>query len=47
MTPVHDGLGISEAHWSTFMKIISDGMDEKKRMIPFGQLTSRSATGRP
>ena len=30
MTPVHDGLGISEANWSTFMKIISDGMDEKK-----------------
>ena len=24
------GLGISEANWSTFMKIISDGMDEKK-----------------
>ena len=30
MTPVHDGLGISEANWTTFMKIISDGMDEKK-----------------
>ena len=30
MTPVHDGLGISETNWSTFMKIISDGMDEKK-----------------
>ena len=30
MTPVHDGLGISEANWSTFMKIISDGMNEKK-----------------
>jgi hemoglobin len=30
MTPVHDGLGITEAHWSTFMKIISDGMTEKK-----------------
>ena len=29
MTPVHDGLGISEANWSTFMKIISDGMNEK------------------
>lgn len=30
MPPVHDGLGITEQHWSTFMKIISDGMDEKK-----------------
>jgi hemoglobin len=30
MTPVHDGLGISEANWSTFMKIIADGMTEKK-----------------
>ena len=30
MTPVHDGLGITEANWTTFMKIISDGMTEKK-----------------
>ena len=30
MTPVHDGLGITEANWLTFMKIISDGMTEKK-----------------
>jgi hemoglobin len=30
MPPVHDGLGITEAHWSTFMKVISDGMTEKK-----------------
>ena len=30
MQPVHEGLGISEANWSTFMKIVSDGMDEKK-----------------
>jgi hemoglobin len=30
MPPVHDGLGITEANWSTFMKIISDGMNEKK-----------------
>ena len=30
MTPVHDGLGITEAHWLTFMKIITDGMNEKK-----------------
>jgi hypothetical protein len=30
MTPVHDGLGITEANWSTFMKIIADGMHEKK-----------------
>ena len=27
---VHDGLGITEANWLTFMKIISDGMNEKK-----------------
>ena len=27
---VHDGLGITEANWSTFMKIISDGMNEKQ-----------------
>lgn len=30
MPPVHDGLGITDAHWSTFMKIISDGMNEKQ-----------------
>jgi hemoglobin len=30
MIPVHDGLGITESNWSTFMKIISDGMNEKK-----------------
>jgi hemoglobin len=30
MAPVHDGLGITEANWSTFMKIITDGMTEKK-----------------
>jgi hemoglobin len=30
MPPVHDGLGITEAHWSTFLKIISDGMNEKR-----------------
>ena len=30
MTPVHDGLGITEANGSTFMKIISDGMSEKR-----------------
>lgn len=30
MTPVHDGLGITEANWSVFMKILSDGMSEKK-----------------
>jgi hemoglobin len=30
MIPVHDGLGITEAHWSTFMKIISDDMNEKR-----------------
>jgi hypothetical protein len=27
---VHDGLGITDAHWATFMTIISDGMTEKK-----------------
>jgi hemoglobin len=30
MPPVHDGLGITERHWTIFMKIISDGMNEKK-----------------
>jgi hemoglobin len=30
MPPVHDGLGITEANWTTFMKIISDGMEEKR-----------------
>jgi hemoglobin len=30
MPPVHDGLGISEANWTTFMKIIADGMEEKR-----------------
>jgi hemoglobin len=29
MVPVHDGLGISEANWATFMRIVSDGMKEK------------------
>ena len=30
MPPVHDGLGITNAHWATFMTIIADGMTEKK-----------------
>jgi hemoglobin len=30
MPPVHDGLGITEANWTTFMKIIADGMDERR-----------------
>ena len=30
MRLVHDGLRITEANWSTFMKIITDGMNEKK-----------------
>jgi hemoglobin len=30
MTPVHDGLGITDANWSTFMTIVSNGMVEKK-----------------
>jgi hemoglobin len=30
MPQVHDGLGITDGNWSTFMKIISDGIDEKK-----------------
>jgi hemoglobin len=30
MPPVHDGLGITEAHWTMFMKIITDGIEEKK-----------------
>ena len=30
MPPVHDGLGITDAHWSIFMKIIADGVSEKQ-----------------
>jgi len=30
MPPVHEGLGITEANWTTFMKIIMAGMEEKK-----------------
>lgn len=30
MPPVHDGLGITDANWATFMKIIADGMEEKR-----------------
>jgi hemoglobin len=30
MPAVHDGLGITDANWSTFMTIVSTGMDEKK-----------------
>jgi hemoglobin len=30
MPPVHDGLGITDAHWASFMTIIADGMTEKK-----------------
>lgn len=30
MPPVHDGLGITDAHWATFMKIVTDGANEKK-----------------
>lgn len=30
MPPVHDGLGITEANWTTFMKIVADGMEEKR-----------------
>ena len=30
MPPVHDGLGITDAHWATFMTIVTDGMNEKK-----------------
>jgi hemoglobin len=30
MTPVHDGLGITEAQWSTFMTIIDAGLKEKR-----------------
>jgi hemoglobin len=29
MPPVHEGLGITESNWTTFMKIITDGMEEK------------------
>jgi hemoglobin len=30
MPPVHEGLGITEANWTTFMKIITDAMEEKR-----------------
>ena len=30
MPPVHDGLGITQTNWATFMKIIADGMEEKR-----------------
>lgn len=30
MPPVHDGLGITEANWTVFTKIITDGMAEKR-----------------
>lgn len=30
MPPVHDGLGITEANWNTFLKIVTDGMEEKR-----------------
>jgi hemoglobin len=30
MPAVHDGLGITEAQWSTFMTIIDDGLKEKR-----------------
>jgi hemoglobin len=30
MPRVHDGLGITDANWTTFMTIIAAGMDEKK-----------------
>jgi len=30
MPAVHDGLGITEGNWMTFMKIITDGINEKR-----------------
>ena len=42
---VHDGLGITEANWSTFMKIISDGMSEKR--YPADVQAEFLATGAP
>jgi Bacterial-like globin len=36
MISVHDGLGISEANWSTFMKILSDGMNGRSQRIRLG-----------
>ncbi|MGQ0639649.1 MAG: group I truncated hemoglobin [Gemmatimonadaceae bacterium] len=30
MRTVHDGLGISDSNWATFMKIIAEGMAEKR-----------------
>jgi hemoglobin len=29
MPPVHDGLGITEAQWTTFMTIVREGMNER------------------
>jgi hemoglobin len=30
MPPVHEGIGITDAHWTTFMQIIETGMRERK-----------------
>jgi hemoglobin len=34
MPPVHDGLGITEANWTTFMTIVRDGMNERGYPAP-------------
>ena len=34
MPPVHDGLGITEAHWTTFMTIVREGMTERGYPAP-------------
>jgi hemoglobin len=34
MPPVHDGLGITEAHWTTFMTIVREGMNERGYPAP-------------
>ncbi|HYE88784.1 MAG TPA: group 1 truncated hemoglobin [Vicinamibacterales bacterium] len=30
MVPVHDGLGITDKHWATFMTIVEQGMAERQ-----------------
>ena len=34
MPPVHDGLGITEAQWTTFMTIVREGMNERGYPVP-------------
>ena len=49
MPQVHDGLGITDAQWTTFMAIIERGLDEKKYpanvRAPFLQIWSDFRSG--